>query len=58
MLQLFENVGLVVQRAHGLGYMPNTGQTRTWHPEELAENKGIYAAVEQCYSLAYVAARR
>lgn len=57
MLDLFHAAGLVVQRAHGLGYMPDTVRTGSWHPEELVRNRGMYAAIEDCYTLAYLVRR-
>jgi SAM-dependent methyltransferase len=57
MVELFAAAGLEAQRAHGLGFMPDTFRTGVWHPEELAHNRGMYAAIEQCYTLAYVVGR-
>jgi predicted SAM-dependent methyltransferase len=57
MLDLYAAAGLKVERAHGLGYMPHTVRTGVWQVQELADNQGLYAAIEQCYTLAYVVRR-
>ena len=54
MLRLFAENGLSVLRAHGIGYMPETARTGTWQLEELVEHPGIYDAIEESYTLAYL----
>lgn len=55
MIDLFDQAGLEVVRAHGIGYMPQTARTKQWLIEELITNKGLYDAIEDSYTLAYLA---
>lgn len=55
MLALFDEAGLDVESAFGIGYLPQTARTGTWHPEELIANPGMYRAIQDCYALAYLA---
>lgn len=57
MLEAFADSGLEVVRAHGIGYMPETARTRTWMIEELVHHPGLFDAIEESYTLAYLARR-
>ncbi len=56
LLALFEASGLDVVRAHGIGYMPQSAASGEWDLQELVEHAGLYDAVEDCYTLAYLVA--
>jgi SAM-dependent methyltransferase len=57
MLDLFAGAGLDVVRQHGIGFMPATVASAHFVPDELAEHPGLFADLERCYTLAYLAAR-
>lgn len=57
MLALFRDAGLEVVRAHGIGYMPETARTKEWLLQELVTYPGLYDAIEDSYTLAYLARR-
>lgn len=52
---MLEEAGLEIVRAQGIGYMPRTVATGEWHVEELVDHPGLYDAIEDCYTLAYLA---
>ncbi len=54
LMALFADHGLDVLRAQGIGYMPASAGTRNWDLTELIEHPGLYDAVEDCYTLAYL----
>ncbi len=54
MLALLRGNGLVVERAHGISYGPESVRTGEIDFGELATRRGLYDAVEDCYLLAYV----
>jgi predicted SAM-dependent methyltransferase len=55
MLELFADAGLVVDQQYGIGYMPRTVKQGRFLVEELVEYPGMYADIEGCYTLAYLA---
>lgn len=57
LMALFAEHGLDVLRAQGIGYMPKSVGTRIWDLQELIEHPGLYDAVEDCYTLAYLVTR-
>ena len=54
MLALLRGNGLVVERAHGISYGPESVRTGEIDLGELATRRGPGDAVEDCYLLAYV----
>jgi SAM-dependent methyltransferase len=57
MLDLFAGAGLRVVRQFGIGYMPETARTGVFYVEELLKYPTLYDDIENCYTLAYLAAR-
>lgn len=55
MLAAFDRAGLRVDLALGIGFMPRAVATRQWDVAELMEHPGLYADIERCYTLAYLA---
>ncbi|MGH8992402.1 MAG: methyltransferase domain-containing protein [Acidimicrobiia bacterium] len=50
-----ERAGFVIQEAKGLNYVGRSLATGLFSVEEAAGNPGLYAAIEDCYLLAYLA---
>lgn len=55
MLALFDAAGLEVVLQLGLGYVPRSAQSQQWDVLELLEHPGMYADIEESYTLAYLA---
>jgi predicted SAM-dependent methyltransferase len=49
-----ETHGFTIRDAKGLVHLPETFRTGKFHPEELAENTGVFAEIGECSLLAYV----
>lgn len=55
MMDLFDEAGLEVVRAQGIGYMPETLATKEWLLEEQVRYVGLYDDIGASYTLAYLA---
>jgi predicted SAM-dependent methyltransferase len=57
MLDLFTAAGFEVVEAKGLNYMGRAAAAGRFDADEVAGNQGIFAEIDACYLLAYVARR-
>ncbi len=57
MLALFADAGLKVVHQCGLGYMPKASRTQLFDDSELVQDPGLFEAIEDCFTLAYVCKR-
>ena len=57
MLELFAGAGLDVVEAKGLNYMGAAAAAGRYDADEVAGNQGLFAEIDDCYLLAYVARR-
>jgi hypothetical protein len=57
MVELIEGAGLSIVEAKGLNYMGVAASRHRYDADEVAGNQGLFAEIDDCYLLAYVASR-
>ncbi|HUP86455.1 MAG TPA: methyltransferase domain-containing protein [Acidimicrobiales bacterium] len=57
MVDLIEGAGLTIVDARGLNYMGRAASQGRYDADEVAGNQGLFAEIDDCYLLAYVARR-
>ncbi len=57
MVELLEGAGLPIVEAKGLNYMGRAVAAGRYDADEVAGNQGLFAEIDDCYLLAYVARR-
>jgi SAM-dependent methyltransferase len=57
MVELIEGAGLTIVDAKGLNYMGRAAAAHRYDADEVAGNQGLFAEIDDCYLLAYVARR-